>query len=526
VAHPDWPIIYIRGYAMRQSEIEETSADPFCGFNLGSTVFRATSDRKVPRKYMFESPVLRLAVDYQYATVFDAGLDIVDEGYGKPFIPARSIVIYRYYDDASRLLGTGAKPDIKRFGADLGKLIARVRDLVCHDTNPEKIEPGAFRCYLVAHSMGGLVARAFLQDPTSDASLLACVDKAFTYATPHNGIEMAGLNVPEWLGTNAMNTFNRETMADYLNLKAHYDGKQKDRVDWLPQGPGRLPADRFFTMIGTNRSDYEVAAGLSRTFAGNGSDGLVRIENAGLCGIDSAGNRTPCPNAFAYRSHSGYFGIVNSEEAYQNLVRFLFGNVRVDVWLDIESVTLPPQVEAEKQKGRDVNALYQFEILASLRGCAWFLTRRTSEEDSVACRTYKQLTAPKEPADRSMYLSTIFMSSNLRKNPDLESIAYAVTLGVRTPDYEVDRKLWLDEHFEGGYIFRDTTSIEIFVPKTAGQQWTVVQSWAGQSGSATRADPISPKPVAGGKLELAVDFEKQGTPGVKGKLRFLASAWK
>ena len=32
---------------------------------------------------------------------------------------------------------------------------------------------------------------------------------------------------------------------------------------------------------------------------------------------------------------------VNSEEAYQNLVRFLFGDVRVDVWAAIWAIQLP-----------------------------------------------------------------------------------------------------------------------------------------------------------------------------------------
>ena len=43
-----WPIIYVRGYAMSRTEIDETTADPFCGFNLGSTVIRATPDPKTP----------------------------------------------------------------------------------------------------------------------------------------------------------------------------------------------------------------------------------------------------------------------------------------------------------------------------------------------------------------------------------------------------------------------------------------------------------------------------------------------
>src|SRR5205814_1095960 len=80
----------------------------------------------------------------------------------------------------------------------------------------------------------------------------------------------------------------------------------------------------------------------------------------------------------------GYFGIVNSEEAYQNLVRFLFGELRVDIWLDIEALRLPKAVQ-DDARGKKVDALYQVEVLAAPRGKLWYLTRRVAEEDSVAC---------------------------------------------------------------------------------------------------------------------------------------------
>jgi hypothetical protein len=34
--HPFHPIIYVRGFAATQGEIEDTVADPYMGFNLGS----------------------------------------------------------------------------------------------------------------------------------------------------------------------------------------------------------------------------------------------------------------------------------------------------------------------------------------------------------------------------------------------------------------------------------------------------------------------------------------------------------
>jgi hypothetical protein len=92
------PIIYVRGYAMSRAEQDETTADPFCGFNLGSTVSRAVPDKNAPaRKFVFESPLVRLGSDFGYADVYRDGLDIVDADW-EGAIPYRSVVIYRYYD--------------------------------------------------------------------------------------------------------------------------------------------------------------------------------------------------------------------------------------------------------------------------------------------------------------------------------------------------------------------------------------------------------------------------------------------
>jgi hypothetical protein len=264
--------------------------------------------------------------------------------------------------------------------------------------------------------------------------------------------------------------------------------------------------------------------GLSRAFAGHGSDGLVRIENASVWGIDKDGKVSePCATAYAYRSHSGPFGIVNSEEAYQNLVRFLFGDIRVDVWLDVTSVRLPPKVQALKDAGKKVNALYQFEVLAALRECRWFLTRRTAEEDSVACRTYEEL-APENSKRREIYLSTLYLSKKAREGKPLQSLAYSVFLGVRVPDYEVENRLWMDDHFEGGHLFADSARIELMPPQQDGDAWNVVNSWQSDSGKAQADFPVAPIEKRG-RVVVSLPFENEGTPGISGKLRFVAREW-
>lgn len=514
---PFYPIIYVRGYAMTEAEQNETTADPFNGFNLGSTVYRATPDKEKPaKKFIFESPVLRLISDYNYMDVYNNGLDIMDTDW-EGTIPSKSIVIYHYYDQASTLLGIGKTPDIADFAKGLSQLILRVCDLVCAHPN-SGVTKEDFKCYLVAHSMGGLVCRAFLQNPDlGDDKARHYVDKVFTYATPHNGIDMAGLNVPKWLNSMDINNFNRENMANYLKLETLYE--KTGRVDWLPEET--FPSERFFCLVGTNRADYEVAMGLSRTFAGHGSDGLVRIDNASVWGVNAVGEvSTPCATAYAYRSHSGYFGIVNSEEAYQNLTRFLFGDIRVDIWVDVNSVQLPMELQ-----GQMVDALYQFELKASPRGMRWYLTRRMAEEDSVACRNYQELMDPANKSARSIFLSTAFLSNQARVDPEKDpSLTYGLTLGVRTPDYEIERKFWPNGHFEGGYLFLDSMIIKIIPPSQEEEKWNIAFDWQKDNlGAASQT--LVYKTLKNGKLEMMVPFGSSKAPGIAGQLRFVVSAW-
>jgi hypothetical protein len=518
---PFYPVIYVRGYAMSAHERDEATADPFCGFNTGSTVYRASVDKaEPPRKFIFESPLLRLFRDFDYQDIYENGSDITEPDWqprpGAKGIPSRSVIIYRYYEDGSDLLGDGKAKDILEYSKGLGKLIDRVRELVL------KQEGGTaddFRCYLVAHSMGGLVVRGFLQSPEIPdeyKDVRRSVAKFFTYATPHNGIEVAGVNVPDWLALAKINTFNRARIAELLDMKetlARYG-----RVDFMPETV--MPIENVFCMVGTNRLDYDVAAGLSRTFVGHGSDGLVKVENASLWALDASGQVTqPAATAFAYRSHSGYFGIVNSEEAYQNLTRFLFGDIRVDIWLSVDAVTLPKELQ-----GRDVEALYQFELRAGPRGKRWLLSRRLAEEDSPACRTHVQLTDPAQKAARQIYLSTLFLANRSRVNQSDPSLAYSMDLGVRVPDYQIEHRFWADGHFEGAYLFRDALIVSMVPPTTPGGEWNIVYGWQGQTGiSATQ--PLDYRRLGQGKFELRVPLPGGGEPGIEGEVLLTASAW-
>jgi hypothetical protein len=99
-----------------------------------------------------------------------------------------------------------------------------------------------------------------------------------------------------------------------------------------------------------------------------------------------------------------------------------------------------------------------------------------------------------------------------------------MTLGVRVPDYEIERKFWPDGHYEGGYLFRDSLIVEMTPPQEDGADWKVTFDWQSDNRGPT-SQPLAPKKLKGGKVELAIPFDSETTPGIAGLLRFVVSEW-
>jgi hypothetical protein len=521
--HPYHPIIYIRGFAATQGEIEETVADPYMGFNIGATKARVAWTGDV-RRFYFESPLVRLMGDHKYEDVLVDGDDLVAAERTEHPIPYRCIVIYRYYDEASVDFGNAETPPIEHFAKGLSKLILRLRDKVCAN-GANNVKPKDFRVHLVAHSMGGLVCRAFLQNPKhGPAQARALVDKLFTYATPHNGIDLRIVrNIPGWLSFGDVNNFNRDKMASYLAVPKGND------VSVVKN----FPPERVFNLVGTNARDYQVGRGVSSWAAGDASDGLVRIENATTHGPGADGKDITSPRAFVHRSHSGHYGIVNSEEGYQNLTRFLFGNVRVDGILDIDDITLPAEVQKAFDEGRKVKASYQFEMTASVRGCQWQMTRREARENSAIFRTYDQLFPGKEGTKRapdrsqSPHLFSVFLDSEKSVKAS-KSVSFAFDVKVLVPDYEVDDVLFLKRHYEGGFIYRNLILVEAFPDTEALGGWRIKYGFQDTNPGKPGRDAETYKLKGGdGQAGLGFDIpiEQKARPGLDGQLRIQVRPW-
>lgn len=492
VQPPFHPIIYLRGFAARQSDIEATTATPYMGFNLGSTKVRQRPSREVVR-HVFESPLIRLMKDYGYTDSYRDGTEISGS------LPARSLVIHRYYDEADRDFGSGEVPSIESAAEGLSELILALRDQVCGDDRQAR---DAFRVYLVAHSMGGLIARCLLQNPRVGTNAAReCVDKVFTYGTPHNGVDLRGLNVPRLFNRWEPKNFNRRFMRDYLALP-----EGSARVDSLN---GHFPPSKFFCLVGTNHQDY----GLARLAVGPMSDGLVTISNATVQGA---------PRAFVHRSHSGPFGLVNSEEGYQNLVRFLFGDTRLDARLELQALPLPPAVEEAKRAGNQVRVSYYFDCSVSLRGAFdSLLTERRTETASSVFRGYDELFKPERAgleAPRWPVLFSAFLDS--AQVTQGRTLVLSADIRVHTTDYEINGQPHRASRIHGENLFRETVTLRL-TPTNPG--WNIRYLLSDQRWSDNRGRLAAPAEAADGCS--AGIIELSSPKGFRGRLCLLARPW-
>lgn len=493
ITPPYYPIVYIRGYAGTQGAVEATVATPYMGFNLGSTLIRQAPDRSTYGN-IFESPVIRLGKDHEYRDVYERG-DIIARG--QPF-PPRSIWVFRYYDQVSKEMSPDPeRPEMESYAEQLGDFLDEIRDMVCDSEDEAEAENARknFKVYLVTHSMGGLIARTYLQREVARRKDPVEVDKIFTYATPHNGIDLKLLgNLLTAVPFNNAENFNRNRMRDYLELTS-----EKVPVNSLD---GKFPPERFFCLVGTNYKDY----GVQQLAVGPMSDGLVRIANSYIVGS---------ARAFVHKAHSGPFGIVNSEEGYQNLRRFLFGNDRVEVLLQIDEITYPPDVAKEKDKGKKVEASHHLEVIAKVRGTRWDLHRRTVAEESAMFIDSERIDRQKP-----LTLMTGFLLYGARVNEKDESMGFSLDLGLRVPEYRVDGFLWMNNYYEGGYVLRDKFNFDL----TPGSPPTLMYGRDSRTTNRATTGLEATRTDAGG-WEFEIPLDADSDPKLVGTLIIRSSPW-
>jgi hypothetical protein len=487
---PYYPIIYVRGYAGTQNAVEDTVATPYMGFNLGATKYRQTYTGEI-EPYVFESPLIRLMKDHLYEDAFHDG-QILPEG---PVSP-KSIWIFRYYDVVSKDLGTGERKEIEFHAEKLRQFILHVKKATGQNENNE------FKVYLVAHSMGGLVCRCYLQNndiPNLEGKksrdwTKKGVDKLFTYATPHKGIEfrkgfgwLEGLR--DFLAINNADAFGEKRMREILSLD-----KDKDKSKPLHSLNNCFPAERVFCLVGTNSQDY----GIAKKVVGPKSDGLVQIENSYV--KESA-------RAYTFRSHSGAYGIVNSESGYRNLERFLFGDTQVKVSLEQLNIAMP-------EKKNNLTATYDIESIVSIRGLPVTLNKRTKETFSSSFRSSDTL------KNEKTHLFTSFLLKSGRLNKKSPSLGFSIHFRI-LPFYHQDITFLPDQHYEGQSVFDDRLIIETSMG--GEKKFRVRYGWGSNSFHATKSleFKVDKNNIARARIPLT----QKKPVNLTGEIQFEISAW-
>lgn len=483
-----FPIVYVRGYAGTQGEVEDTVADPYMGFNIGSTKLRQSWDGDI-KKHIFESPLIRLMKEYDYTDAYFEG----DEISAEKKISMKSVWIYRYYEPVSKSLGDGQRPEMEIYAEGLSEYLQKIRQIICGN-NQKKLKD--FKVYLVAHSMGGLVVRCWLQNLRTKEENPVNVEKVFTYATPHSGIDFRGIgNIPKLIKINNTENFQTDYMRQYLNIP------KNQPVNSLNN---QFPEEKFFSLIGTNSKDYTVAAGMSRRAVGPLSDGLVQIKNAYVKGT---------PRAFVHRAHSGHYGIVNSEEGYQNLKRFFFGDLRVNGDLVIHSVTLPKKIEQAKNKGKEIRAAYHLEVATKVRDARWDLHRRKVDEGSAIFMNHEELESGKK---RARLFSSFLSRDAILKNS--QYMGFAINLGLLAPEYVVDNRLFFNDYYQGDYIFNDQLKIMV---KFADGNCVFKYQWSNANDDSW-TNKVHVGPIETDWL-IKIPYQKDAKPGINATLELLIS---
>ncbi|MEV4538622.1 hypothetical protein AB0J82_33065 [Asanoa sp. NPDC049518] len=445
------PLIYVRGFA--GSGIDKAVEDPFYGFNEGSVHVRVDGFGD-PQFYQFESPMLRLMIDESYRLLVHGDQRAFLQQSADGEVDANTLWIHRFYDvSATTFAKRPTEFSIENAAADLFDLIELVRR-----------KTGAPRVFLVAHSMGGLICRSTIQRhiPLVSGEATDYIARLFTYGTPHGGIEFeVGFGLFEKLrdltGISGADIFGPRRMYEYLT-PALPGAPSEDEFDARVMPPDGFPADEVFCLVGTNPADYRVALGLSSKIVGARSDGLVQIDNAYVQGAH---------RAMVHRSHSGSFGIVNSEEGYQNLRRFLFGDLQVRV--DLVGLSLP-----------DDDLVWQLETLLSIRGLPILMHAQTAAH---YCPVQLERAAGQDAADTPVPLVTTFLSSKLAPRRDDQPRAARHCLKLRLISVRVrDGVFDFLDHLEQAEDWSDILLVDI-APDPTGR----LRCWATWNGTSTTA---------------------------------------
>ena len=446
---PFYPIVYVRGFAPTGSSRDDTFHDLYYGYAETSVEPRPKSpqdasalDDRIALD-LFEGQLLRFMKEFDYADASHDGLRLMQgnsEARQTPSPdPTRSLWISRFYDTD---VITGRVRPITEHAQDLRRLID---ETIPAGLKACGVDGAGYKVILIAHSMGGLVCRALLQNlyPESGVDPKTRVHRLVTIASPHGGIQF-GI-VPDFLQNFVVNTFNPGDaglfydlqMRSYLKLGDQEPINSLGTMGTALPDACSFPAARCFCLIGSNHGAYDAVWGQQRRITGNFSDGLVKQDKAFIEGAFTAN---------VHRAHTSRDnGIVNSYQSFENIHRFLFGDTKVAISLQDLAVTDAASVGDK--------SYYNLEFRLAVRGAgAVFLHDRREDP----CENSIRFPASEVPATQELH--TLFLSSR-KARPDDPRLHFMLSL--RLVECQVQNGLLWDHEYPVRPIYSESLEIRV-----------------------------------------------------------------
>ena len=442
---PFYPIVYVRGYAMTANEREETFHDTYYGFAATSVEKRDVPPPDYFHADMFEGQLIRFMKmrEHAYYDATNRGLEDCPDN------PARSLWVCRFYDQDV------FKDKLRSIEDHAEELRALVCEIIPARLRACKVDLGAnlkhYKVILIAHSMGGLVCRTLIQNllPRRKENPKDWVHRFITIGTPHKGIELG--RIPDFMERFVLrkanpfdaNIFEEKRMRQYLKLPSDYDPHSLGPSD----SPYAFPVKRCLCLIG---SDYE-SYGAVQHLTGSFSDGLVKQDRAYVVAgkPDAKGKYASEQKSYwanVHRAHSGRRGIVNSYESFENVHRFIFGDVKAEIYLENVQLGGTPVENADY--------FYDIEFALSIRGTPVYLHRRQQTPCENAIRYSRS-----DLEEKTVLLHTLFLNSGLKLNPDPPYSHFKLEFRVR--EHAIKKGLLWDREYPEKTIYAEDLEVRV-----------------------------------------------------------------
>lgn len=539
---PYYPIVYVRGYAMRRADIEETFYDSYYGFAASAVYKKQTqAENGYLAPDLFEGQLIRF-MKSRFASSEDKKYGYADAVNSRPSDfdesnPSRSIWISRFYD----------VDFIQDKVRSIEKHAWELTDLIVNKIPQQLLTLGMdkdslindYKVILITHSMGGLVCRTVLQntlpnfeeDGTLKSAVLPTdkikdpaniIHRLVTIGSPHKGIDMG--NIPDvieeaivtTLNPYDSNIFKPRRMREYLKLSDLHSPEMKApsreedyKFDLHSLGNSTYPIKNCLCIIGSDYGSYSAVKHATGSF----SDGLVKQDRAYIVSGPKPENGAPYSEANTayyanvHRAHSGIKGIVNSYETFENIQRFLFGDLGVRIALRDITIATP--------KLPDYEYFYDFEFALTIRGTGVYLHQRKQDPCENAVRVKRE----DIPTMKDLHLHTGFMNSKL-KQPGEDGSHFIMKFSVL--EYRTKPGWLWDTQYPSRTIYSESLEIKVMEDKGTDYGYAAAYSW--QSDTETWQE-FQSDGQGNFTIPLSVNSVLEEKASVTGKVTLSAFKW-